>query len=312
LDSVINQTYRNLEILLIDDGSKDRSGAICDEYAQIDSRIQVFHIPNGGVSHARNIGLDHAKGVYVQFIDSDDYIHLDMTRLLLESAQQYNSDIVFCGFNIVQNGVADEEITCNISPKRMGIDEILLLLSEADCNKLFYSDSNKLYRRASITKNKIRFREDMTYGEDFVLNLELIVKSERFSFVNQTLYQYDTTIPNSLTKTKLSNICKNLIKAHLYYRQVFIDCNRYELYKTKQNKSLLTRLMMLCIKYRITFVILPILYIRAALVKILGDKYGVLKKIIFKNMMDTIEANASRQTNASAAEKPLDFRMRKV
>ncbi len=97
LDSILSQTYRDLEILLIDDGSTDRGGTICDEYAAKDPRIRVFHTENRGLSAARNRGLDEAKGEYVGFVDSDDRIDPDMFEYLLEAAERTGADVTECG-----------------------------------------------------------------------------------------------------------------------------------------------------------------------------------------------------------------------
>lgn len=97
LDSVVNQTYRNLEIILVDDGSPDNCGAVCDEYAAKDGRIQVIHKENGGVSSARNAGLAVATGDWLGWVDSDDWIELDMYEYMLKSALEQDADIVVCG-----------------------------------------------------------------------------------------------------------------------------------------------------------------------------------------------------------------------
>ncbi|SEW36942.1 Glycosyl transferase family 2 [Ruminococcaceae bacterium KH2T8] len=99
LDSVVNQTYKDLDIILVDDGSTDKSGEICDEYAANDSRIRVFHIPNGGVSGARNYGIDQAfqkRSDYISFIDSDDWIDLDMCEFLLDLIRKNHADVASC------------------------------------------------------------------------------------------------------------------------------------------------------------------------------------------------------------------------
>ena len=94
LDSVINQTYNNLEIWLIDDGSKDSSGKICDKYKELDSRIRVIHKENGGLSSARNAALDLMKGEYVYFLDSDDFISLDLIETYINFVRKYNVDVL--------------------------------------------------------------------------------------------------------------------------------------------------------------------------------------------------------------------------
>ena len=97
LNSVINQTYANLEIILIDDGSPDRCGQICDEYAKKDERIEVIHQENQGVSNARNHGIEMAKGKYITFIDSDDYLEQDYIKYLYDEITKFNADISICG-----------------------------------------------------------------------------------------------------------------------------------------------------------------------------------------------------------------------
>ena len=100
LDSIVNQSYRNLEIILVDDGSTDKSGAICDRYAEQDSRIQVVHKENGGQSSARNVALDMMTGEWVLFVDSDDWIELNTLELLLEQKDE-RADLVEFGVNLV-------------------------------------------------------------------------------------------------------------------------------------------------------------------------------------------------------------------
>ncbi len=94
LDSVINQTYKNLEIWLVDDGSKDSGGKICDKYKELDSRIRVIHKENGGLSSARNVALDLMKGEYVYFLDSDDFISLDLIETYIDLAEKYNGNFL--------------------------------------------------------------------------------------------------------------------------------------------------------------------------------------------------------------------------
>lgn len=102
LDSLVNQTYKNLEIILVDDGSPDNSGAICDEYVQKDSRISVIHKENGGLSSARNAGLEICNGVYVLFVDSDDWVENNYVEAMLEYKTENN--VVCCGYNAVYAG----------------------------------------------------------------------------------------------------------------------------------------------------------------------------------------------------------------
>ena len=98
IESVLGQTYDNWELILVDDGSPDRSGEICDQYAAKDKRINVIHKPNGGLSSARNAGLDMMNGEYVTFLDSDDFWHKDYLRVMMKHIDDEKADIVQCGF----------------------------------------------------------------------------------------------------------------------------------------------------------------------------------------------------------------------
>lgn len=98
VESIINQTYTNLQIILVDDGSTDGSQDICDEFAQRDSRIVVIHKENGGQSTARNVGMDRAKGVYIAFVDSDDWLEPNMYEALISQLEKHEADIVACSF----------------------------------------------------------------------------------------------------------------------------------------------------------------------------------------------------------------------
>ena len=104
LDSVINQTYKNIEIILVNDGSPDKSGVICDMYAGMDNRITVIHKQNEGVAKARNDALDIAKGDYIGFVDSDDWIEPDMFEFLMNNLIKYDADISMCGETVYENG----------------------------------------------------------------------------------------------------------------------------------------------------------------------------------------------------------------
>lgn len=120
VDSILAQTYKDIEVILVDDGSKDQSGAICDEYKAQDNRIKVIHKQNGGVSTARNAGLRAAKGTYVQFVDSDDYLENNITENMVRVMEENGSDLVVCGYqrhekNKVVDMVPNTVKKCRIS-----------------------------------------------------------------------------------------------------------------------------------------------------------------------------------------------------
>lgn len=114
VQSIVDQTYRNLEIILVDDGSPDRCPAMCDAWAVKDSRIRVIHKKNGGLSDARNAGVKASAGTYIGFVDSDDYIAAEMYQLLLERIDSDNSDIAACGVKMIwENSAASQMLTCS-------------------------------------------------------------------------------------------------------------------------------------------------------------------------------------------------------
>ena len=154
IESVCGQTYRNLEIILIDDGSPDKSGEICDEYAAADSRIKVIHLENGGVSRARNIGLDMATGKYIGFVDSDDYIRPGMYETLVDNMEKENVDTVICGFiSVTEEGdvLPDKQIPIPVNDMVMTGEEAVKQLAGSGY-LCFIMIMNRLYKNNSVNK----------------------------------------------------------------------------------------------------------------------------------------------------------------
>lgn len=193
LDSVIAQIYDNLEILLIDDGSTDNSGKICDKYAQKDSRIKVIHKENGGVSSARNLGLDIAQGEYIAFIDSDDFVDRAYIEKMYNKLETTEADLVFCKYA----NYIDEKIECvkeNL-PENLIIDKAtgqdgrdFILRPFTLKNYLFFSIWRVLYK-SSLIKN-IRFQIDIKVGEDLLFLLQAVIDARKISFFYGELYFY--------------------------------------------------------------------------------------------------------------------------
>lgn len=144
IDSILNQTYKNLEIILVDDGSKDQSGVICDSYAKKDKRIIVFHKKNGGLSSARNYGIDNSHGQYIGFVDSDDYISNDMYETLYQLITDYNADLAMCGLCDIYNGRQKNTKNKEYVYSQSRIDAIRNVM-EGEVNSV--SAVNKLYRK---------------------------------------------------------------------------------------------------------------------------------------------------------------------
>ena len=191
LDSIVGQSYFDLEIILIDDGSTDSSPSICDEYALRDKRVKVIHKKNEGVSIARNTGVDASAGEYLAFVDSDDVLDLQMFERLVNNAQKYNAEISVCDFGSV-GGVAvrkSEETICmdsNRALKHLYLDKEICFVSF--CGKTF---KRELF--ANVTIPSVRCAED-----NYVL-YKLLLKAESITFDNRKMYFYRYR-ENSATK----------------------------------------------------------------------------------------------------------------
>ena len=195
VESVINQTYKNLEILLVNDGSPDNCPKICDEYAQKDNRIKVIHKENGGLSDARNAGIDVATGKYITFIDSDDYISNDYVEYMYNLAQKHNAQIATCEFEIVY--LEDE-----LKNDSEYIEDIEVLTPrDFFYNMLFAKRSDvtacaKLYEIGLF--KEIRYPKGVVY-EDTATTYKLIEKCNKIATGNKKCYFYFTR-PNSISK----------------------------------------------------------------------------------------------------------------
>ena len=184
LDSIINQTYTNLEILLIDDGATDNSGKICDEYAQKDNRIRVFHKPNGGVSSARNMGLDNSTGEYVGFIDSDDYVELEYFEVLLGVAKEHNADIARC--------CEFEESHTDESKVDIYLSKEYNFLQKHTTEKLGNVVAGALYKIEIV--QPLRFTSGLYVGEDSYFNAQAVKRSILSVATSKKMYHYITRV----------------------------------------------------------------------------------------------------------------------
>ena len=185
VDSVVNQTYRNLEIILVDDGSPDGCGAICDEYASKDDRVKAIHQENGGASRARNAGLDVATGDYVGFVDSDDWIEPDMYELLLNNALAYQAEISMCGETMYEG-----ETESNGSPtngETVVLDRITALKLTADGGSMGMI-WNKIFCRSVI--EDVRFDPNYPCSEDLLFTYQAARKATRMVRSEKRAYNY--------------------------------------------------------------------------------------------------------------------------
>ena len=194
INSILAQTYTDFELLIIDDGSTDKSGEICDKFATKDSRIRVFHIPNSGVSNARNYGLLKASGEYVHFADSDDYIEPNMYAEFSEIAKKYHPDIIMCGslqVNTKRNTstVVAPKIETYLKDREHIIDFLDgLLLNDTKC--LIHYIWNKWYRKEFLMNRKLTFSSELNLGEDYVFNCYAIKEMRTLYMISKAYYHY--------------------------------------------------------------------------------------------------------------------------
>lgn len=200
LKSVVNQTFRNIEIILVNDGTKDNSMQIVKRYAESDGRIKVINKINGGLSSARNAGLDIAKGDYIVFVDSDDFIENNMIEEMYNTAYNNNSDIIMCGYNRVNTDFVYKvkpPIDCNIKYNKVDIYNIITNSQ----NYITWFVWRNMYKSDLLNNNKIRFNESVKIGEDSCFNLEAFLSSNSIMCIDKELYNYRNN-PNSLTQKK--------------------------------------------------------------------------------------------------------------
>jgi len=229
VDSILAQTYTNIEVILIDDGSPDGCPAICDEYAEKDSRVVVIHQKNAGVSAARNAGLDVAKGEYIGFVDSDDWIEPDMYEVLLELATKNNVDISAVGF-CINDDFCDNKSTAEVEIISQR-DAIIAFLN----GKIYPAIWHKLFE-ARIIKN-IRFVNDFTIGEDLIFTLEAIDNSNGFACSSTQYYHYFQRQDSAIHS--INKKCLSVFDSHEYlYKYIYA---KYPLEIDEVNRKILNR-----------------------------------------------------------------------
>ena len=186
IESLLNQDYKNIEILLIDDGSGDKSGEICEEYSKNFSFIKTFHKTNGGASSARNIGLSHIKGEFFCFVDSDDFVDSDYVGAMIKTAREKSCDIV-CTPRIKSSKTGVFERDCVIRD----------FIYDLACHYNFYS-CLKLFKTSLL--GKIKFDTRIKVGEDFDFTSQMLLKSRKIGLLSKPTYHYfysDTSIMRS-------------------------------------------------------------------------------------------------------------------
>lgn len=230
IDSIINQTYSNLEIILVDDGSPDNSGKICDEYAEKDTRIKVIHKCNGGVSSARNVGLNNAKGEWVTFVDADDWIEDNFCHILIEKATQSGADIASCGYNRIVNNALEK---INVCDKDILLNSKEYLIKSLNPQTGFGFCHMKLIKKECF--NNIIFDENISVGEDALFNIMLSSRIIKAVLVGKTLYNYRINSQSVVKKYDKNYVQKYLAGIYAIKKYVFKSQNDYEIEQNYYN-----------------------------------------------------------------------------
>ena len=189
VDSILNQEYTDFELLLVNDGSTDASGDICEEYGDRDPRVIVIQKENTGVSDSRNRALDRARGKYLQFLDSDDWITPDATRLFVRAAEEYGCDMVISDFY----RVVGERLSTKGDIEEEGVltrEEFAAHMMENPADFYYGVLWNKLYRRDIVEEHNLRMDTDINWCEDFMFNLEYIRYAKVFYALHAPIYYY--------------------------------------------------------------------------------------------------------------------------
>lgn len=218
IGSVLNQSYKNWELILVDDGSPDNCPQICDEYAAIDKRVKVIHKENGGVSSARNIALDNARGEYIAFLDGDDFWHSDYLNILFDLCVKYNADIAQCNYI---RGIETNFPNINKAVKVKSFDNHSIFLK--GYSKIIVW--GKLYKRYTI--DEIRMPEGKYFEDDFT-TWKWYYKADRIVVTSEPLYYY--------TENNQSTMANHAKVPRLDFIEAYEE--RIDFFKTNQIKDL--------------------------------------------------------------------------
>lgn len=246
IESIINQTYQNIEVLIVNDGSTDNSYSICNEYAKKDSRIKLFSIENSGVSYARNLGIENAQGKFITFVDSDDWIKSNMIDFAIEKQQQTNSDIIIwsCIKSYPNREILvpllNEEDQSFIDDKSYLYLKSINYFHKQDISKTAVSAGTtwcKLYKREFLLKNNLQFNPKLTRAQDTIFSINAFYMAGKISYFNEHLYHYrenegsitsgtkfieDTETPFNALLNEFILFTEKLDKPELYKESIYI------------------------------------------------------------------------------------------
>lgn len=234
LDSIVAQTYKDFECILVDDGSTDGSDKICDEYAAKDKRFKSFHNENHGVGYTRNFGIDRTNGEFISFVDSDDWLNEKFYERLIPEIEK--SDLVYLSdiFHYSDNTIVTHQLPNSIFTGRNDIEKTLLYLKENNAQYPFFGFTwNKIFKANIIKDHSIKFIENLTICEDEIFTDEYCKYISSLTLLSDTLYNYKCDILG-LTKRKKNNFefkllingIKNNIEVYSYKPLVKFEYER--------------------------------------------------------------------------------------
>lgn len=231
IDSILNQTYKAIELILVDDGSPDNCGKICDEYAKKDKRVRVIHKTNAGVSAARNSGLEIASGNYATFVDSDDYIEPEMYSNMMEKVHQYNCDVVMCDCIkdfTDHSEIYTHDIRAGFYDKEQLVNEYyphLLMMENIEypatiSNWLILFNRNKL--------GNLRYVVGVRYSEDLLFGAQLVYNTDSFYYMKEQAYYHYYMNPTSATHKFTVDKWNDYKTLHFEINKYFSECESFD------------------------------------------------------------------------------------
>ncbi|WP_449189758.1 glycosyltransferase family 2 protein [Treponema lecithinolyticum] len=233
IESIIKQSYPYLDVILVDDGSTDNSLAICKKYAQKDKRIKVISIQNSGVSTARNTGMQHASGDFIQFVDSDDMLKQNACEILLNVQKRHNADIVICGIDHIDTTGAHLFYECTETPI-YSINRFFTDFGNLLELNLLRSPVNKLYKKQIILEHNLVFPLGFNIAEDALFNLEYYNYMQSIAVIPQSLYNCINYISDSrLTQRFHSNY---FYIQNLFFKKLIELLTAKKIYNHKNKK----------------------------------------------------------------------------
>lgn len=243
INSICNQTYNNLEIILVNDGSIDNSPSICNEFANTDKRIKIIHKENGGAASARNTGIEVATGDYIAFIDSDDYVESNMYEEMMKINYAYNCDLVMCDCfkeNSTSKNIFTHNIRAGYYNKNMLVNEYyhtLLMTNSVDYPPSI-SNWVILFKKELIVLNSLRYKEGMRFSEDLLFGSQAVYYANSLYYMKEQCFYHYIMNDSSVTHTYYENKWDLMKQLYFSIKEFFYQIKEYD-FKRQVDLSLL-------------------------------------------------------------------------